>query len=48
MPDLALCNELMKMTRDISFIRMIHDQASGLGPHSDQAAGIPKDTGRPL
>jgi hypothetical protein len=34
---LALHNELVKMTRDISFIRMIHEQTHG--PYSDQAAG---------
>jgi hypothetical protein len=45
---LALRNELMRMTRDISFIRCIHEQAHGQGPHSDQAAGIPMDQGRPL
>jgi hypothetical protein len=45
---LALCNTLMAMTRDISFIRLIHDQARHLGPYSDQAAGVPTDQGRLL
>jgi hypothetical protein len=45
---LALRNVLMAMCRDISFIRCIHEQAQSLGPHSDQAAGIPMDQGRPL
>ena len=43
---LALRNELMRMTRDVGFIRCIHEQSRG--PHSDQAAGIPADEGRPL
>ena len=43
---LALRNELMRMTRDIGFIKCIHEQS--LGPHSDAAAGIPADEGRPL
>jgi hypothetical protein len=45
---LALTNELLRTSRDLGFIRLVHDQASGLGPHSDAAAGIPKDTGTPL
>jgi hypothetical protein len=45
---LALRNTLMMMTRDISFIRLIHEQASHLGPHSDQAAGGPMLEGQPL
>ena len=43
---LALSNELMRMTRDIGFIKCIHEQS--LGPHSDAAAGVPMDQGRPL
>ena len=43
---LALRNELMRMTRDIGFIKCIHEQS--LGPHSDAAAGVPMDQGRPL
>jgi hypothetical protein len=42
----AACNELVKLCRDISFIRMVTTQTGG--PHSDQAAGIPADEGRPL
>jgi hypothetical protein len=33
------------MTLDIGFIRRVHEQT--LGPYGD-AAGIPKDEGRPL
>ena len=43
---LALRNELMRMTRDIGFIKCIHEQS--LGPHADAAAGVPMDQGRPL
>ena len=43
---LALRNELMRMTRDIGFIKCIHEQS--LGPHGDAAAGVPMDQGRPL
>jgi hypothetical protein len=45
---LALRNTLMTMCRDISFIKLIHEQARHLGPYSDQAAGVPMDQGRPL
>jgi hypothetical protein len=44
----ALRSELLKMCRDISFIRCVAEQAHGAGPHSDAAAGIPMDQGRPL
>jgi hypothetical protein len=42
----ALQGELMRMCRDIGFIKCIHEQS--LGPHSDAAAGVPMDQGRPL
>jgi hypothetical protein len=42
---LALRNELMRMTRDISFVRLIAEQARG--PYSE-AAARPSDEGRPL
>jgi hypothetical protein len=42
----ALRGELMRTVRDVGFIRAVHEQS--LGPHSDQAAGIPADEGRPL
>jgi hypothetical protein len=42
----ALRNVLAAMCRDISFIRCVHEQTHG--PHSDAAAGIPMDQGRPL
>jgi hypothetical protein len=45
---LALHNTLRAMCRDISFIKLISEQAHQLGPHSDQAAGVPMDQGRPL
>jgi len=45
---LALRNTLMAMTRDISFIRLVHEQAGHLGRHSEAAAGVPMDQGRPL
>jgi|SRR6516165_2506424 hypothetical protein len=45
---LALRNTLMAMCRDISFIKLVHEQAHQLGPYSDQAAGVPMDQGRPL
>jgi hypothetical protein len=35
---LALRNTIMAMTRDIGFIRLIHEQTHG--PYSDQAAGM--------
>jgi hypothetical protein len=38
----------MRMCRDIGFIKCIHEQAHGQGPHSDAAAGVPMDQGRPL
>ena len=38
--------ELMRTFRDVGFIRALHQQS--LGPHSDQAAGVPLDQGRPL
>jgi hypothetical protein len=43
---LALRNTIMAMTRDISFIRLIHEQTRG--PWSDQAAGHPMNEGMPL
>jgi hypothetical protein len=42
----ALRNVLASMCRDISFIRCVHEQTRG--PHTDAAAGIPMDQGRPL
>jgi hypothetical protein len=45
---LALRNTLMAMCRDISFIKLVHEQAHHLGPYSDQAAGVRQDEGRPL
>jgi hypothetical protein len=42
---LALRNTFMTLCGDISFIRMIADQAHHLGPHSEAAAF---DEGRPL
>ena len=44
----ALQSELMRTCRDVGFIRCIHEQAGHQGPHSDAAAGIPMDQGRPL
>jgi hypothetical protein len=44
----ALRAELMRMTRSLDFIKLVHDQAHQLGLHSDQAAGVPMDQGRPL
>jgi hypothetical protein len=43
---LALHNEVLRMLRDIEVIRLIHE--STRGPHSDAAAGVPMDQGRPL
>jgi hypothetical protein len=40
---LALRNELMRMTRDISFVRLIAQQTHG--PYSEAAV---QDEGRPL
>jgi hypothetical protein len=45
---LALHNTLRAMCRDISFIHLISQQAHQLGRHSDAAAGVPMDQGRPL
>jgi hypothetical protein len=42
----AACNEMVKLCRDISFIRMITAQTHG--PYSDQAAQHPTDEGRML
>jgi hypothetical protein len=42
---LALRNVLMQMTRDVSFIKLVHDQAQHLGPYSEAAV---QDEGRPL
>jgi hypothetical protein len=44
----ALQSELMRTCRDVGFIRCIHEQAGHQGPHSDAAAGVPMDQGRPL
>jgi hypothetical protein len=44
----ALQSELMRTCRDVGFIRCVHEQAGHQGPHSDAAAGIPMDQGRPL
>jgi hypothetical protein len=44
----ALQAELMRTCRDVGFIRCIHEQAGHQGPHSEAAAGIPMDQGRPL
>src|SRR6516164_1553091 len=43
---LALHNEVLRMLRDIEVIRLIHE--STRGQHSDAAAGVPMDQGRPL
>jgi hypothetical protein len=43
---LALHNELMRLLRDIDVIHLVANQ--GRGPHSDAAAGIYQDEGRPL
>ena len=45
---LALHGELLRMLRDVEVIRLIASQAHQLGPHSDAAAGVPQDQGRPL
>jgi hypothetical protein len=45
---LALHNEVLRMLRDIEVIRLVHEQAGHQAPHSDQAAGVPMDQGRPL
>jgi hypothetical protein len=42
---LALRNTLMALCRDISFIKLIAEQAHHLGPYSEAAA---QDEGRPL
>ena len=42
---LALRNVLMSMTRDVSFARMVLDQAKAKGPWSEAAV---QDDGRPL
>ena len=42
---LALRNVLMGMTRDVSFARMVLDQAKAKGPWSEAAV---QDEGRPL
>ena len=44
----ALQGELLRTCRDVGFIRCIHEQAGHQGPHSDAAAGVPMDQGRPL
>ena len=44
----ALQSELMRTCRDVGFIRCIHEQAGHQGPHSNAAAGVPMDQGRPL
>jgi hypothetical protein len=44
----ALRGELLRMTRSLDFIKHVTEQAHQLGPHSDAAAGIPMDQGRPL
>jgi hypothetical protein len=43
---LTLHNELLRLLRDVEVIRLV--AAQGHGPHSDAAAGIPMDQGRPL
>ena len=42
---LAVHNEMVRLTRDISFMKMVADQTRG--PYSE-AAGHPSDEGRPL
>ena len=43
---LSVHNEILRMLRDIEVIRLVHE--STRGPHSDAAAGVPMDQGRPL
>jgi hypothetical protein len=45
---LALHGELLRLLRDVEVIRLVAGQAHQQGPHSDAAAGIPMDQGRPL
>jgi hypothetical protein len=44
----ALIHEIMRMTRDLDFLRQLTAAAKASGPWSEAAAGVPMDQGRPL